>query len=103
MTYAAAHVFRRAGARVYRRLGQDAVYTPLTGAPKSVRVVINHDLDAVGQSAPVNARSGALYVQTAELADAPRRGERFTTDGGRVWKVDRSLGGDDFEHIVLVS
>ena len=98
----AAAVFERANARVYKRLGEDALYTPQAGAPATVRILLDRTLASIGDTAQVNARTAVLAVRVAEVADAPRRGETFAASG-RTWKVDSALPSDEFEHRMLVS
>lgn len=98
----AAAAFGRANARVYARLGEDALYTPQVGAQATVRVVLERTLAAVGETAQVNARTAVLAVRVSEVAHAPRRGETFATSA-RTWKVDSALPSDEFEHRMLVA
>lgn len=102
MTIGAASVFERANARVYQRLGEDALYTPTTGSPATVRVILDRSLTNIGEGVQVSARTAVLSVRAVDVPAAPRRGESFTVDG-RAWLVDSALPADEFEHRMLVS
>lgn len=102
MNFAAA--LNRATDRVYARAGVAAVYEDRDGAETPCMVLVERDLERFGEVQQVNARTAVVTVRRAEVAGAPRRGERFVLDGsGEVLTVDSLQRSDELEHRVFAA
>lgn len=101
MNFAAA--LNRATDRVYARAGVAAVYEDRDGAETPCTVLVERDLERFGEVQQVNARTAVVTVRRAEVADAPRRGERFVLAGDEVLTVDSLQRSDELEHRVFAA
>ena len=79
---------------------EECIYTPLTGDAKTVRAIIEHDLQQYGDVADVSGKTAVISVRASELGYGPRRNETYTI-GGKVYTVDSLLASDELEHRAL--
>lgn len=99
-----ANALSRATDRVYVRAGVAATYQDRDGAALPCTVLVERDLERFGEAANVNARTAVVAVRRAEVAGAPRRGERFLlTALGETLTVDSLQRTDELEHRVFAA
>ena len=102
MQFAAA--LNRATDRVYARAGVAATFQDRDGATLPCTVLVERDLERFGEVQQVNTRTAVVAVRRAEVAHAPRRGERFLLAGsGEVLTVDSLQRSDELEHRVFAA
>jgi len=82
-------------------LAVDAIYTPDGGAPVSVRVIVEHDVElaAIGLSG-VSDRRTMIGIRKSEIA-LPGRGDTILV-GATTYVVDVILTDDSYETQVAV-
>lgn len=90
-------------ARVYDSAGVAATYTDRNGAQSPCTVLVARNLEEYGQTAQVGVMTAVLSVRRSEVPDAPRKGERFTEQGGTVWTVASLQSSDELEHKVFAA
>jgi hypothetical protein len=68
--------------------GREVTYSPQTGAPVVIRAVFNPTREAEGVS-------GVIFVQLADLPQAPERGDRVTVGGSpyTVFNIEGDASG----------
>lgn len=94
----------RATGRLYAAMGEPATYTDRNGVITPCTVLVERDLTRYGDVAQVNTRTAVVGVRVAEVAAAPRRGERFTlSESGQVLTIDSLQVSDTLEHKVFAA
>lgn len=93
----------RATDRVYAALGEAATYTDRNSVQTPCTVLVEQDLTRYGEVAQVNVKTAVLSVRLAQVAGAPRRGERFAITGGPTYTVDSLQASSELEHKVFVA
>lgn len=90
--------------RVYAGFGEAAIHLDQHSVSTPCTVVVERDLTVYGDVAKVGVRTAVVSVRTAELPDAPRRGDRFTLLAtGKVLVVDGLQGAEEFENRVFAA
>lgn len=73
--------------------GESATYTPVSGAPFSVQVVVHYDVQRVGETGFIEQRT-ELDLLVAEVP-APARKDTIAV-GAETFKVDQVLSRDRY-------
>lgn len=88
------------------QLGVDAIYTPLTGTPIPLRIMLNKDivLQPASMESQVVETGTTIEAIIADLGKLPARGETFTADGTNytVQSISRN-DGIEVEVVVISS
>ncbi|MBF0395770.1 MAG: hypothetical protein HQK78_03285 [Desulfobacterales bacterium] len=87
-------IFNRLVKDIFNAFGQDAIYMPISGKKRQVRVAIDYktELQPSGQ-ASVYEIGTTMECILAEIGREPNRGDRFQI-GNKVYKVDSIIQND---------
>ena len=80
-------MFDAMDAAVFSTFGQPAVHT--RGSVNTpCRIIVDYNLIQFGDQINVSNASAIVTVRTSEVADKPRRGDRYTLENSQVLRVD---------------
>ena len=81
-------------------MADDATYAPVIGAPSSVRVIVDHDVElvALGDSEVADRRT-VIGIRKTDI-NSPLRGDQITV-GATTYTVDRLFDDDGLEVRVI--
>lgn len=84
-----------------QNMAVDATYTPDGGAPVSVRVILDHDVDLIGLGfSDITDRRTVIGIRKSEIA-APGRNDTILV-GATTYTVDVVIADDSIEAQVAV-
>lgn len=80
-------MFDAMDAAVFGTFGQPAIFT--RGSVETpCTVVVNYNLTQFGDTINVSNASAIVTVRVSEVADKPRRGDKYTLENSQVLRVD---------------
>lgn len=97
-----ADAFRAGINSLYAAAGVPATYINQSGTSTSVTAIVLFDLSSYGESVEVQQATATVSVRVSEVAQAPRRGERFVV-GSTTYRVISVQSSDELEHTSLVA